>query len=187
MGRIGTRSSRSTWTNEQEDFLRENYVKLGSLECSRLLDKNRSTVKNHAQRLGLSKTGTKIGSNCSYWKGFGQISKSVWNAINRGAKIRNIPVFLTIEDAWKLYEDQRGKCAISGQEIIFESNYYKSNTRTATLDRKDSLGPYSIPNCQWLHKTVNNMKQSMTDEEFINLCAKIYHHNKQNKQEDWYI
>ena len=45
--------------------------------------------------------------------------------------------------------------------------------RTASLDRIDSSKGYVPGNIQWVHKDVNWMKGSFTQEYFVNICKKI--------------
>jgi len=103
------------------------------------------------------------------WKGHEDISMTFWNNVIRGAKSREIIFKLTIEKAWKLYIKQKRRCALSGRNIGFE--YSKSNT--ASLDRIDSTKGYTINNIQWVHRDLNFSKQSLSNEEFINLCREV--------------
>ena len=104
----------------------------------------------------------------------GDITGSYWTHICGAAKQRGIPLTITREFAWALFEKQGGKCAISGQPIVLVVNYrdeYKD--QTASLDRIDSTKSYNENNVQWVHKTVNLMKCTMIQDEFIKWCKLI--------------
>ncbi len=104
-----------------------------------------------------------------YWKGHGDISMSYWGNVRQGAKHRNIGFNITIEEAWDLYLKQNRKCALSGRPIGFEQP--KSNT--ASLDRIDSSKPYELKNVHWVHRDLNYAKQSMTVNDFIQMCIEV--------------
>ena len=117
-----------------------------------------------------------INKNHPLWSGHGDISGQFWAAIKNSAKRRKpneISFEITIEEAWKLYQDQDGKCALSGIEITFASKNKSSEKNTASLDRIDSTKPYHINNVQWLHKDINLMKNSLIEEQFIKWCILI--------------
>lgn len=104
------------------------------------------------------------------FKGVGLLPKSYFSSIQRGAnggKGRKPILFeITIEDAWYLFEEQKGLCNLSNMPINFRA-------RTASLDRIDSSKGYNYQNCQWLHKDINMMKRHYTEEYFIDLCKKV--------------
>lgn len=102
--------------------------------------------------------------------GHGQITKDKWRRITNGAKTRGIEFRLTIEDAWRIYEKQKGKCNLSGIPISFDE-------KTASLDRICSTLPYIPDNVQWVHKKINVMKWAIPQEEFIQICRKVSEHN----------
>lgn len=85
------------------------------------------------------------------------------------AKVRNIAFTLTIEELWELYQEQGGRCALSGMEIGF----VHSKRGNASLDRIDSSKPYEKGNVWWVHKNVNLAKQSLSVEEFVELCRQV--------------
>lgn len=67
-----------------------------------------------------------------------------------------------------------GTCALSGVPISLGGIGRKGHiTRTASLDRIDSLKGYIYGNVQWVHKSVNLMKQDMDESEFKDFCKKI--------------
>jgi hypothetical protein len=107
------------------------------------------------------------------WQGTKNIPKTIWGRINQGAKCRDLTISITIEYIDKLATDQNFKCSLSGLDLCFDVK----NT-TASLDRIDSSKGYIEGNVQWVHKTINNMKWSLSDEEFINFCKIIARHNE---------
>lgn len=109
--------------------------------------------------------------------GVGTLSKSKWSTIYYGAIRRGIAVELTISEAWEIFKQQDGKCALTGIPITLEAQLTKLTESTASLDRIDSSGPYSIQNCQWVHKDINVMKQSHSVSEFIEWCRKVCFYN----------
>jgi len=116
----------------------------------------------------------------SNWKGCGDLSGDHWRRIQQGASSRNLELNITIEDAWNVYLQQNGKCAISGvdimlrgQEIGISSKYVHEKT-TASLDRIDSSKGYTIDNIQWIHKDLNQMKSDRTMETFLYWIKTIY-------------
>jgi len=78
-------------------------------------------------------------------------------------------------DAWKMFEKQDSKCALSGMPIEFVTvNRRRDRSKqTASLDRIDSEGDYTIDNVQWVHKDVNRMKNVFDNDYFIEICKKI--------------
>ncbi len=106
--------------------------------------------------------------------GIGELYRSHWTKIIEGATSRKLDFTITMEYAWELFLKQNGKCALSGEPIVLG----RYGVKTASLDRIDSKRGYVEGNVQWVHKTVNVSKWSMNNEEYIELCRKIYEHNK---------
>lgn len=121
------------------------------------------------------------------FKGYKEISKAYWTNIVLGAKQRNIEFDITIEYTWKLFEQQNRKCKLSNLDLSFVSSYeMKSGIKrgTASLDRIDSSKGYVEGNVQWVHKDVNKMKQSFTQERLIELCSRIFNQWQQSGMEE---
>jgi len=101
------------------------------------------------------------------WSGFGEISGSLWKAIIKNAKKRNIVFNLSIEDAWSKFLSQNKSCIYTGEKIIFAKQHKFRNQRTASLDRINSSKGYMIDNIQWIHKDINEMKWDLEDKIFM--------------------
>ena len=120
----------------------------------------------------------RIAGKGSYlWKGVGEISGRLLTQIKNSAKIRGIPHNVSGKYLWKLFEMQNGRCALTGDILVFDSSHHNKNT--ASLDRIDSSIGYVEGNVMWVHKHVNLMKHVFDLEYFVNLCEKIYEHRKQ--------
>lgn len=69
-----------------------------------------------------------------------------------------------------MYTIQEGKCALSGLPIGWAE---VGSLHTASIDRIDSKVGYLKENVQLLHKDVNMMKQSFSQDYFIEMCSSI--------------
>jgi hypothetical protein len=98
-----------------------------------------------------------------------------WYSFLRNAKIRNIEVNLTINEASEKLIQQNFKCNLSGLDLYMSKNRDESDKclTTASLDRIDSNKNYSYDNIQWIHKDINFMKNKFNENHFIYLCKKI--------------
>lgn len=108
------------------------------------------------------------------WRGHGGISLSKFNKIKREAKRREIKFNITIQFLWKLFEKQKGKCALSGETLTFNSKDKKFDG-SASVDRIDSNKGYTEDNVHWVHKDVNTMKWDLSLKRFLELVSKIQH------------
>ena len=106
-----------------------------------------------------------------WWKGVGTMSGKFWSNVRRAAMKRNIVFDITPEYAWNLFLKQDQKCVLSGLSINFGKNSKSINT--ASLDRINSSKGYTIDNVQWVHKDINIMKNSYSQEYFIEMCKKV--------------
>lgn len=84
----------------------------------------------------------------------------------RGAKKRDIPFLITIEDCKRLPM----KCYYTGLELTMDN--YKNNT--VSLERLDSSKPYTVDNIVFCCKRINEMKSNMTIEDFVMFCTLVY-------------
>lgn len=112
---------------------------------------------------------------------YGEIQKRYFGRIKYKAKIKKLDINVTPEYLWDLFLKQDKRCAYSGQILYFSSNLRKdSKSQTASLDRIDPNKGYIIENVHWIHKDINFMKQSMTEEEFLKTCKDIYNFRIKN-------
>jgi len=108
------------------------------------------------------------------WKGFGDISGDWWaSRVVRSARgntsRKKLNLSITIEDAWNLFLKQNKKCALTGLSL----NIGIGKEFTASLDRIDSSGHYELDNVQWVHKDINFMKRTYSQEYFIKMCKLV--------------
>ena len=89
-----------------------------------------------------------------------------------------------MEYLWNLFLEQNKKCALSGLELILnprwshQKNGRMENVQTASLDRIDNTKGYILGNVQWVHKQVNFMKGSLSENKFIEYCNLIVKNNE---------
>ena len=112
------------------------------------------------------------------WKGVGKLSGTCWKHIKQSIyrKSRILEFSISQEYAWELYLLQKGKCALSGLEINFPDKVDDGNF--PSLDRIDSSKGYIKDNVQWVHKDLNTMKWSLSQDRFLELCELVTHKYK---------
>ncbi len=110
----------------------------------------------------------------SDWKGLEDISGNWWyNHVERERNQKDrarVPVDLTKEQAWAKYIEQDKKCALSNQLITISNDSF---INTASIDRIDSSKGYTLDNIQWVHKHLNFMKRTYSQEYFIQMCMLV--------------
>jgi hypothetical protein len=104
------------------------------------------------------------------WKGDGELSATVFDNIQRSAKRRDLEFTISIHDAWVVFCEQEGKCALTGVSLRLGK---RGSDTTASLDRIDSKRGYVLSNIQWVHKYINRMKQSLGMHAFIAVCRAV--------------
>jgi len=100
------------------------------------------------------------------------IPKKMLSEIVRHAERRHISVAITMDDLEKQFNIQSGKCALTGEDLTFGS-HDKRTTWNASLDRIDSSKGYISGNIQWVTKRINDMKGSLKEKDFINICKQV--------------
>ena len=100
-------------------------------------------------------------------KGNYEFFRVLSNKRERKQNIRTkVPVEISIEYAWELFLKQNKRCSLSGQILTIGTNRYN----TASIDRIDSSKGYVEENIQWVHKDINFMKRTYSQEYFIKMC-----------------
>jgi hypothetical protein len=141
---------------------RKDHIDSGRTKCCK-----HCSAKNTAKNYGTPDT----------YKGVGDLSRTFWSHIKRGAKKRNITFNITIDYAWGLFLKQEKRCALSGIEISL-SRHAKEGAPvwsefTASLDRIDSDNGYVVDNVQWVHKDINYIKRDLVQSSFIDWCKAV--------------
>ena len=111
--------------------------------------------------------------SCS-WKGCGKLSGTYWKRLKANAlrrKSGSLEFSISINYAWKVYQLQNEKCALSGIDIPMPDKVEQGFI--ASLDRIDSSKGYVEGNIQWVHKDVNVMKWNLDQNYFLTLCKFI--------------
>jgi hypothetical protein len=114
-------------------------------------------------------TSKQCGECCRKPKYLGIIYRHFFKLLQSRAKKYNFDFSVTPEYLGQLLEQQNHKCALTGLKLDFHSGR-KGYTGTASLDRIDSSRGYVFGSVQWVHRTINFMKGSLPQEEFIVLC-----------------
>lgn len=127
---------------------------------------------------------------CTYYKNLKStpakhIMQSQFREMKYSAKrtaTRILEYTITIEMIDVLYEEQDGKCALTGEPIFF--NYIGENGElvkgNASVDRKDSDYGYLSYNIQLVTKKVNIAKNKSTQEDFILMCNNVAKNHPRN-------
>lgn len=137
-------------------------------ECGDMQSYSRISYAKESQRLNKTckKCSNRKTDNChrGYFK---EIPITWFNKIKNSAELRNISFNISIEEVFDLYNKQDKRCSLSGIEIIW-ANFGQKHT--ASLDRIDSKLGYEYNNVQIVHKDINFMKQSYSQDYFIAMC-----------------
>lgn len=110
------------------------------------------------------------GKDNGNWRGCGEISGEAFNKVRVGAKTRDIDLNVSQDELNELWLNQDRKCALTGMVLIMGE--------TASLDRINSDLGYCLGNVQWVHKTVNIMKNDYSQEVFVEMCRLVAKHFK---------
>ena len=165
------------WTiiSQQGKDHRGNVLWLRRCECGAESTTIASNVKNGSS-LQCPKCAAKALSIDRYKEAF---PEAMWNKVVLQAERRGINIEISKREAHQLLCDQKYSCALSGLpiRIALSPLEYRELKQTASLDRIDSSKGYTQGNLQWVHKTINLMKNTINNAEFIELCTKIASHN----------
>lgn len=154
----------------------ETVIKEGDLKYNKsTMCRSCATTLRHKNRSTLW-----YGPSSPNWKGTKDIPLAQYTKFKYGAKKRNIPFDLSIEDLQELWDKQQGKCIYSGKPLIFNNKHFRlQKGKTyffASLDRIDSTKAYTKDNIQWICAEINLMKCCLNDNDFKKLIKDMYFH-----------
>lgn len=171
-----------------EFYSRQKYSKkisyIGKCECGNIVTRHKQYINtciknNRIMNCGCKNASLKSGKQHPGWRGVGELSYKRFKSIKRGcsSRARNIKLEITIEQIWDLFLKQNRKCALTGRELtMIDSNSQKIRS-TASLDRIDSSGDYTIDNVWWIHKNINLMKMNLSLDQILNIAKLVSENN----------
>jgi len=112
------------------------------------------------------------------WAGKGPIPGKMFTSLKKGAKARGIEFNITLDDMLGQLILQNYRCALTGDQLKFQSSSHTSKESTASLDRIDSSLGYTKGNIQWVLKIVNRMKFDLPQKLLVELCEKVVNYAK---------
>lgn len=135
--------------------------------------------------------------SCGHTRGQSNKAKGVWpdigaylTRIKIRAKFDTVPFKLNQQIVLDLWNNQQGKCALSGRPLQVSKSYTWKDMRnktnkvgkvkyiqTASLDRINPYKGYTKDNVRWVHIAPNLMRSGMSDDEFLSYIKDIYLHN----------
>lgn len=142
-------------------------------KCSCGSDKEIIRSKSTLNKGGIKSCGC-LNKNADFKrKGYKEITGGYWCQIRHAHKGK-IKLKITPKYAYKIFQKQNRKCALSGIDIFFVKSFRVDYMQqTAGLDRIDSNKPYEKNNIQWIHKDINTMKWNFSEAEFIDFCKLV--------------
>jgi hypothetical protein len=121
-----------------------------------------------------SKIGVRHLCPACRWNDYEEITRGYWSGIINGANARNIEFNISPEYACELFRQQNGCCALSGVPLSLARRHTRQHT--ASLDRIDNNKGYVVGNVQWVHREVNRLKGTMSQQRLIYWCQLISDH-----------
>lgn len=96
-----------------------------------------------------------------------------WNALKKGAKERNLEFQITPEDLARIWEQQGGRCYLTGIKLSMGENANDTENITWSVDRIDNDRGYTPDNIIIIHKAVNMSRGTLSIAGFITMCHKV--------------
>lgn len=105
------------------------------------------------------------------WRGLGPIPAGYFYSLESGAQKRKITFAISQKDLFDLWLTQEGRCRYTDINLCFKTRSDKGTrygfSNIASLDRIDPRKGYTADNIQWVCKTINTMKWTLTHTEFM--------------------
>lgn len=108
---------------------------------------------------------------------------SWFNKFKMSSELRGLDWTLTMDDIADVYDQQQKKCALTDIDIAFPETGHPQIS-PASIDRIDSSKGYHVGNIQLVTKHLNMMKQSYSQEYFINMCIKVADKARRNNNKN---
>ena len=124
------------------------------------------SVSQHGLKSGQSTQCKACGKSKRYGHSFGKHMKRIKDRV----KASNLDVNINVEYLERLLQEQKYKCALTGQILVHKRIYHDNGETTASVDRIDSSKGYIKGNVQWVHKDINKLKMNYKQEDFIEWC-----------------
>lgn len=118
---------------------------------------------------GTSRKCVACASKAAIWTD--AITPAKWHVMKSNATKRGIAFDVSNDEAYQLFIHQERRCALTGVPI--ELPLTNAGKGTASLDRIDSSIGYVHGNIQWVHREINMMKGSLSQDIFINWCREV--------------
>lgn len=83
---------------------------------------------------------------------------------------QKIELTIDLKYAWDLFLSQEKRCFFTNELLVLTDH---QGQNTASLDRIDNTEGYVPGNVRWVHKIVNMMKRTYSDEHFIHWCKLV--------------
>lgn len=94
------------------------------------------------------------------------------NHLRLKARRRKGSINVTTEDLISLWEDQKGRCALTGWKMTMTRRVGIVRTN-ASIDRIDSSKGYTLDNVQLVCVAANKAKFDLSQKEFVKLCRSV--------------
>ena len=97
--------------------------------------------------------------------------------MNKSARKRKFDCDITEADVFRMYEDQNGKCALTGFDMTLGSSDDLIEKRyAASCDRIDNERGYTADNVWLVTARANSIKSDMTLDEIFEWCQAVTRH-----------
>jgi hypothetical protein len=116
--------------------------------------------------------------------GIGDISYQYFRRIRRTSLDRGINFDISIKYIWDIYNQQNGRCSLTGLFIKFEPCGNNITKQTASVDRIDNTKGYIKGNIQIVHKRANVIKGNMSIDELKFWIYHMYKNLKVSKEDN---
>jgi len=152
------------------------------LKCNNIYRTGHSILNKKSKGLGLDCCHNCFKVNMKSPKNSTMITENIslmeYKKLQRQAELRGIEFNVTPEYLENIFN---GRCYLSGIKLNI-GTYSRiggiCDLGNASLDRIDSSIGYVENNVAWVYKPINIMKQSLSRNEFIDLCRVIAENNK---------